>query len=259
MENDFFLNPALHFEPPSASIMPTWHSLSAAMEIQIHGTEESQDCFFSPNTDQSVHFDSALSSMVSSPAASTNNVSNDSFVIRELIGKLGNIGNNSANNSCYSTPLNSPPKQLNLPMTDHLVKENLPSLGKSMPLAEFSADPGFAERAARFSRFGSRSFNGRTGQLGLNNAEFQKKPNILMANGNQNLPRVSSSPSLKAHGSQMGAQENKNSSPLQESQEESTISEQNPNGDSNSRKRKAASRGKKEPPSSSPSANATKV
>ncbi|KAM4077763.1 hypothetical protein ACJW30_12G164800 [Castanea mollissima] len=263
MENDFFLNPALHFEQPSASIMPTWRSLSAAMEIQIQGTEQSQDCFFSPNTDQSVHFDSALSSMVSSPAASTNNVSNDSFVIRELIGKLGNIGNNSANNSCYSTPLNSPPKQLTLPMTDHLVKENLPSLGKSMPLnssvAEFSADPGFAERAARFSRFGSRSFNGRTGQLGLNNAEFQKKPNILMANGNQNLPRVSSSPSLKANGSQMGAQENKNSSPLQDSQEESTISEQNPNGDSNSKKRKAASRGKKEPPSSSPSANATKV
>lgn len=292
MENEFFLNAGMpHFEPSqTSSLMPnTWHSLSSAMEIQ--GTEQSQDCFFNPNwnksTDHNIHFDSALSSMVSSPAASTaNNVSNDSFVIRELIGKLGNIGNsgeisphsqtllgnanaatamnNSANTSCYSTPLNSPPKQLNL------VKENIPSLGKSMPLnssvADFSADPGFAERAARFSRFGSRSFNGR------NNTEVPYKSSVLMGNGNLNFPRVSSSPSLEALGSQMGAQENKNS-PLQDrpelanSQDESTVSEQIPNGETglkgsselNSRKRKATSKGKKEPPSSPSVVDATKV
>lgn len=331
MENDFFLNagiPApLHFE--SAPSMPSWHALSAALDIQPTtdlncSSERSPDCFYNPcswdnkSTDQSMHFDSALSSMVSSPVASNSNLTNENFVIRELIGKLGNIGggnsgeisphhsqallgsattipassnymngtgNNSANNSCYSTPLNSPPK-LNLPMMDHhhhqLVKEKIPSLGKSVPLnssvAEFSADPGFAERAARFSCFGSRSFNGRTSQFGglnNNNAELlpssSTRSNTLMANGK--LPRVSSSPSLKALGSQMGTQENKNS-PLQDriglanSQEESTVSEpQNPNGengmnatnDTNTRKRKVSSKGKSKGPASSPSFNGTKV
>lgn len=332
MENDFFLNagipPPLHFD--SAPSMPTWHALSAALDIQPTtelncSSERSPDCFYNPCswdnklTDQSMHFDSALSSMVSSPVASNSNLTNENFVIRELIGKLGNIGgghsgeisphhsqallgtattipassnymngtgNNSANNSCYSTPLNSPPK-LNLPMMDHhhhqLVKEKIPSLGKSMPLnssvAEFSADPGFAERAARFSCFGSRSFNGRTSQFrGLNNNNNAELPpssstrsNTLMGNGK--LPRVSSSPSLKALGSQMGMQENK-SSPLQDriglanSQEESTVSElQNPSGengmnatnDTTTRKRKACSKGKSKEPASSPSVNATKV
>ena len=222
--------------------------------------------------------------MVSSPAASNSNMSSENFVIRELIGKLGNIGgsdeisphsqpllaassyingNNSTNTSCYSTPLSSPPKvNMNkIPtMMNHLVKEGMPpSLGTSMSLnstvAEFSADPGFAERAAKFSCFGSRSFNGRTTQLGPNNAELTHRSSPLLENGK--LHRVSSSPSLKVLGSQMSAQENKNS-PLQDqmevanSQEESTISEQIPNGDNgmkpspyaNSRKRKGPSKGK---------------
>lgn len=261
MEHEFFLNAG----------MPTWHSLSSAMEIQ--GTDQSQDCLLnhsswetSTTTDHGINFDSALSSMVSSPAASnTNNMTNDSFVIRELIGKLGNIGNSGEisphsgpllGNSAYSTPMNSPPK-LSVTMIKHLVNESSPNSGKPMPLnssvAEFSADPGFAERAARFSRFGSRSFNGRTAQLGPNNAEVPYKSNLL--------PRVSSSPSLKAAGSQMGSPE------LANSQEESTVSEQIPNGetglkgnhDSNSRKRKAASKGKAKEPALSLFANATKV
>lgn len=151
------------------------------------------------------------------------------------------IGNNSTNTSCYSTPLSSPPK-LNIP----------PLVGLNSSVAEFSADPGFAERAAKFSCFGSRSFNGRTtttattttSQNGMNNnAELAQRS---MQNGK--LSRVSSSPSLKALGSQV---ENKNSPPLH-SHEESTISEQNPNGepgvkpspDMNSRKRKASSKAK---------------
>lgn len=309
MENDLFLNagvpaPAIHFEPTSSSQMPTWHSFSSAMEIQPNelncSSEQSSDCFFNPNweksTDQSLHFDSALSSMVSSPAASNSNISNESFVIRELIGKLGNIGNsgeisphsfaymnnngnNCANtttttNSCYTTPLNSPPK-LNLPIMDHLVKEKLPSLGNSMTLnssvAEFTADPGFAERAARFSRFGSRSFNGRTSQFPPNNPEFGFRSNPFIEN--QKLSRVSSSPSLKVLGSQAnGIQGNKNS-PLQDrselanSQEESSVSEQVQNGnagfktlnDFNSKKRKAVSKGKGREPAATPSANNTKV
>ncbi|XP_021907334.1 transcription factor bHLH62 [Carica papaya] len=294
MDSEFFLNagippqpqlPSLHFEPtPSSSSMPTWNSFSPPID-QLN----SVDCFFNPawekSTDHTLHFDSALSSLVSSPVASNSNVSTDSLLVRELIGKLGSIGKsgdisphsqpllgttyintpNSTNTSCYTTPLSSPPK-LSLPM----VKEKIPSLGKSMPLtSEFVADPGFAGRAARFSCFGSRSFNGRTAQLGLNNRDFANRSNPIMANGK--LSRVSSSPSLKAIGSQPG---NKTTSPSQDrpelanSQDESTISEQIPNGDSppkvpndlNSRKRKAASsKGKSKEPVASPSPNATKA
>ncbi|TKY66194.1 Transcription factor bHLH62 [Spatholobus suberectus] len=299
MENQFFLDagvpPQLHFEPSPHPCPPSWQSLSSAMDVQVTvlncSTEQTRDCFYTPtwdkSTDHGLHFDSALSSMVSSPAASNSNMSSENFVIRELIGKLGNIGggggsdeisphsqplvgassyingNNSTNTSCYSTPLSSPPKvNMNkIPrVVNHLVKEGMPpSLGTSMSLnssvAEFSADPGFAERAAKFSCFGSRSFNGRTTQLGLNNAELTQRSSPLVENGK--LPRVSSSPSLEVLGSQMGTQENKNS-PLQDlmevanSQEESTISEQAPNGETgvkpspyvNSRKRKGPSKGK---------------
>ncbi|KAL4376015.1 hypothetical protein GQ457_02G004680 [Hibiscus cannabinus] len=79
MEDQFFLNatipppsPALYFEPMS------WCALSSAMDI--HGTElnyspdHSQDCFLTPyweiSTDYGLQFDSALSSMASSPATS---------------------------------------------------------------------------------------------------------------------------------------------------------------------------------------------
>lgn len=288
MENEFFLNAGI----PAPAAMPIWPS--AAMGIQVQATNEmmncssdqSSDCFFNPSnweksTDHSLQFDSALSSMVSSPVASNSNISNESSVIRELIGKLGNIGNNnsgageisphslapyinsnngnnSTNTSCYTTPLNSPPK-LNLPM----------SLGNSVALnssvAEFSADPGFAERAARFSRFGSRSFNGRStsqfvpnhnpDQLGLSGSN--NNPNPMMAN--EKLPRVSSTPSLKVIGSQAQATGNKSPqdrSELANSQEESSVSEQVPN-DFNSRKRKAVSKVKGKETAASPSVNNT--
>ena len=288
MENEFFLNagvqPPLHFEPPSSSSLPTWQSLSSAMEIQASvpncSSEQTQDCFYHSSWEKSTPFGSALSSMVSSPAASNSNMSNNNFVIRELIGKLGNIGgsgeisphsqpmvggvssymngNNSTNNSCYSTPLNSPPKPSIPQVMNHLVKEHFPSLGKSVALnssvADFAADPGFAERAAKFSCFGSRSFNGRTSQIGLSNDESTQRSTPLMENGK--ISRVSSSPALKALGSQMVGQEIKNS-PMEvaNSQEESTISEQTPNGEAggnmNSRKRKSSSKGKsKETPNS---------
>lgn len=111
--------------------------------------EHLQNCFFNPNLDNnnSDPFESALSSMVSSPISiPNNNCGSDNFVLRELIGRLGSICNNtnnnssSTNNSCYSTPLNSPPK-LNLSMRGNL------------PPTQFTTDPGFAERAARFSCF----------------------------------------------------------------------------------------------------------
>ncbi|KAL5165255.1 Transcription factor bHLH78 [Glycine soja] len=126
-------------------------------------------------------------------------------------------------------------------MVKHLVKEGMPlSLGTSTSLnstmAEFSADPGFAEKATKLSCFGSRSFNGTTTQLCLNIAELAQRSSPLVKNEKKQLPTVSSSPSLKVFGSQMGTQEN-NNSPLQDlievanSQEESAISEQTINGD----------------------------
>uniref|UniRef100_A0ACD5UZ85 Uncharacterized protein n=1 Tax=Avena sativa TaxID=4498 RepID=A0ACD5UZ85_AVESA len=58
-----------------------------------------------PAADSSAHFDSALSSLVSSPACG----GEDEVAIGDLIGRLGSICNGASNsNSCYSTPLSSP-------------------------------------------------------------------------------------------------------------------------------------------------------
>ncbi|KAK2971414.1 hypothetical protein RJ640_025364 [Escallonia rubra] len=273
MDKEYFLNagipPSLHFEPSQ------WQPLTSVPELNS----------WEKSTDQFTHFESALSSMVSSPAASNSAISGDNFVIRELIGKLGSIcnpgdmspsmmaatsyiggggggGNNSTNTSCYSTPLNSPPK-LHMPIMENFVSENLPNLGSSMPLSPallaVSADPGFAERAAKFSCFGSRSFNGRTNQVNSIPADFQyRSSNSMVASAK--LPRVCSSPSLKAVGSQLGVQEMKNSAHTHvemkpsdmkfsgcgaNSNEESSVSEQITLGESvNPRKRKAVSKGK---------------
>uniref|UniRef100_A0A0A9ELY0 BHLH domain-containing protein n=1 Tax=Arundo donax TaxID=35708 RepID=A0A0A9ELY0_ARUDO len=56
------------------------------------------------------HFDSALSSLVSSPAHDSGY--GDDVAIGDLIGRLGSICNAapSANNSCYGTPLSSQPR-----------------------------------------------------------------------------------------------------------------------------------------------------
>ncbi|KAE9617982.1 hypothetical protein Lal_00037918 [Lupinus albus] len=287
MENQFFINPQMWQSLPSSP--STMDVQQATTVLNNSSSDQTQNCFYNNQTwdksseqNNNLQFDSALSSMVSSPAGSNSNMSSENFVIKELIGKLGNIGgcnndeilphsqyqsfvtasyanknnnNNSTNTSCYSTPLNSPPKMniINNNNNNNLMVENLHSLGKTMmglnsssTVAEFSADPGFAERAAKFSCFGSKSFNGRKTQLGLNNNhEMSQRSNLLMENVKL-ITRVSSSPSLKVLGigSQMGIQENKNS-PMEvvNSQEESTISQQNPNA-MNSRKRKNYSKGK---------------
>ncbi|KAF8105642.1 hypothetical protein N665_0157s0209 [Sinapis alba] len=202
MDNELFMNTelppppemAVHFEQPSSSsAMLNW----ALMDPNLARNSPPQDCFmWEKSTEQQQQqqsfFDSALSSLVSSPTPSNSNYSGDGFIIRELIGKLGNIGNssgeiygappmNSNNNgnvsrsaSCYATPMSSPP----------------PMLNRTTPLTEFSGDPGFAERAARFSCFGSRSFNGRTNSgIPVNNGK-------IINSGK--LTRVSSTPALKA-------------------------------------------------------------
>ncbi|KAL6978864.1 hypothetical protein U1Q18_020532 [Sarracenia purpurea var. burkii] len=243
MDRDYFLNagippPSLHFEP---SPIPNWESLSSTPELN-RSSEQSPQCFLNPSWDNSTdhfpNFESAMSSMVSSPATASNSAfSNDSFAIRELIGKLGSIcnsgeispqshhpftaataaaayiggGNKSTTTSCYSTPLHSLPK-IQFPIMNHFAKEKLHNLGNFMPtnpnLPAVSADPGFAERAAKFSCFGSRSFNGRINQLGSNNLELRYRATPLM--GTLKFPRVSSSPSLEAAGSPTSAQELKN-------------------------------------------------
>lgn len=301
MDKEYFLNtgippPPLHFEP----VLHAWNSFSSAQDVNC----SSEQSFLTTNWEKGndhhyAHLESALTSMVSSPVAPVTSAatSDDAFAIRELIGKLGPIsmpfpsattatttassygGNSSANNSCYTTPLNSPPKLDGVPILNHLVKENLPNLGNLVamnpPLPSLSADPGFAERAAKFSCFGSRSFNGRMAHFGANNAEFQLRSNTPIL-GNGKLPRVASSPSLKQAGS---PGENRPSGQLQmesgsvnaiissshvkqnkipgtgpSSNEESSVSDQVPSGETgskapseiNSRKRKATtvSRGK---------------
>lgn len=308
---------------------PTWNPLSFGMEItnEMNSTSEQlPNCIFNPNwensMDQSDPFESALSSIVSSPAASNATATipggsgaGDCHMIRELIGRLGSIcnsgeispesyirnnaennnNNNSTNNSCYGTPLNSPPK-LNLSMIDPQIRLNLPIPRNNLPpshpsLAPFSADPGFAERAARFSCFGPKNFGGVNGQFGLNENElpFRSMPGVVES---AKLSRASSNqlPSLKVAGSQMGVQESNKSSPKFEgnsgpdkksnrlsrsstpenaefgdSREGSSVSEQIPSGDlsvkgeadGNTRKRKSIPRGKAKETSSS--AKAAKV
>ncbi|XP_042408644.1 transcription factor bHLH77-like [Zingiber officinale] len=111
--------------------------------------------------------ESALSSLVSSPAPSHPMLSSDRAVIGELIGRMETICNSdemstgsqchSAKNSCYSSPLNSPPR-LNLSAVDHRHgRGGLPVLlnpdtgALCMP---FSDDQWFADRTASLSRCG---------------------------------------------------------------------------------------------------------
>ncbi|XP_031403715.1 transcription factor bHLH62-like [Punica granatum] len=227
------------------SLLPTWHSLSPAMDIHAPelpcpaATDQSPDCFFAPNWDKSMDsgggglmFDSALSSMASSPVSPPNS-SNDGFLIRELIGKLGGSGGSGG----FS------------PQTLHSIhpKENAPKLGHSaLPL-----NPGVADfsPATRFSSLGTRSFNGLSGQF------------TELAAMEKMMSRVTSSPSLKQLGSPVGApQGSKNPNPAQDraelsnSQEEPSVlnPEKNPSletganapSNTNWRKRKAAPEGK---------------
>ncbi|XP_059295622.1 transcription factor bHLH62-like [Lycium ferocissimum] len=213
--------------------------------------EQLQNCFFNPNLDNnnSDPFESALSSMVSSPVTVHNNNSSsgggDNFVLRELIGRLGSIcnsremspnshnmtNNNSTNNSCYSTPLNSPPK-LNLFMRGNL------------PPTQFNSDPGFVERAARFSCFANKTFKS------FNESELLLHQNRQLATNleSEQLSRVSGNQSFKIQ----EFKDVNNLAQLGDSRENSSVSEQIPGGeigligqnDTNSRKRKSISKGK---------------
>ncbi|XP_009771720.1 transcription factor bHLH78-like [Nicotiana sylvestris] len=259
MDKDYFSNggipPPLQFEPkiPLNSLFSP-HELNSI-------------------SDQYTQFDSALSSMVSSPVASNSINSNDNFALHELIGKLGTIcsspspqltdyavnydhinNSDSTMTSCYTTPLNSPPKlRDNIPNFDISVPINLPQF------PTFSANPEFSHRAAKFSYFGSCSFNGRTSQFGTELSHRSRNEPM----GSVKLSRISSSPSLVLQNKNSGQTQEemmfenldlgKNSGPNNaNSNEKCSISKQIPSGEMglktsnvmNSRKRKTVSRGK---------------
>ncbi|XP_074349607.1 transcription factor bHLH62-like isoform X2 [Apium graveolens] len=197
MENVYFFPPPQHQFQTS----PT--------QLQMANSSHISD--FQKTTEPYSLFGSSLSSMVSSPI--TNNSATDTYAARDLTGKLGTICNSTNTSSSYNTPIESP-SNLQVPTMNYFVKANLPnSLYMSPVLPAFPTDPEFTERAAKFSCFGSKSFNGRTSQIGLNNTEFQYRSSGLSL-GNSKLPRVSSSPSLQVLGSHMGIQEDKNASQL---------------------------------------------
>ncbi|CAN4101173.1 unnamed protein product [Withania somnifera] len=234
MDNEYFssggIQPPLHFQPKIQS--PQEPNIDYFMNT--HWENNSTD-------DQYTHFDSALSSIVSSVN------SKDSSSLCELIGKLGSIcsspqpipfTNSSSSNmsscnftsvTCYTTPLNSPPK-LHFPIMNQMGIENSNLMNGGAPFS--------APSVAKFSCFGSRSFNDRTSQVGLNNggSRYGSDPSGTVRG---NLTRISSSPSL---GKSLGPNVNSN--------EECSVSEQVPSGEMgsktrnalNSRKRKAVSR-----------------
>ncbi|XP_057544428.1 transcription factor bHLH78-like [Amaranthus tricolor] len=224
------------------------------MEISI---DQLSNCYFQPNwensnsMDQNDPFESTLSSIVSSPTITSSNGVGDGMMIRELIGRLGSIcdsgdispqlsciatGNNSTNTSCYSTPLNSPPSKFNLSSL-LMVGNNSGNYPIQQNLGSFNTDPGFVERAAKFSCFrnnGSQidNDNGRSG--------------LKLESGK--LSRVNSDKNLGENG---------------EFNESFAVSEQNTEGEigvkaqnnANSRKRKSVSKAKVKDSPSSPAKN----
>ncbi|CAH8291158.1 unnamed protein product [Eruca vesicaria subsp. sativa] len=159
MDNELFMNAvASHpsemtslssFTSPAA--MVNWDSMETPqpLEQSIITRNVSKDCFFLEKSTEQSFFGSTLSSLVSPPSDSSfsGGVAGENYVIKELIGNLGYVGDvygapANGSGSCYATPMMSSP-----------------------PLDAFSGDSRFAERAARFSCLGSRSFNGRTNGL----------------------------------------------------------------------------------------------
>ncbi|XP_073003799.1 transcription factor bHLH62-like isoform X2 [Typha latifolia] len=214
-KESFFTNPtALNWQSPNAQVDP------------------SPLCFVNLNweqsMDQSSRFQSAMSSLVSSPSSSTAAATavDDSVVIHELIGRLGSIcnsGDRSTHNSCYATPLNSPPR-LNSMM---IYQQQQQQWGRGgLPISE---NPMPATRSMPGLR--DRNQGGLPGQFGL--PETRK------------LSRVSSSQSLKMAGSPMGFQEGEHGeSSASDRIAASGEASLRDNNVSTVRKRKGASKGK---------------
>jgi hypothetical protein len=207
--------------------------------------------FLNLNWDQSMaaagaageHLDPALSSMVSSPASnSTAAAASDGHALHGI----------SPQPQYGGTPLSSPPK-LNLSMMGQFHHYPPPQVGGAgaagLPILEnpmghldqFLADPGFAERAARFS-----SFDGRTGGGGYGGAVA----------GQFGLPDAGPVGALKELDLGNGRDESSGSDPASASPE---MALKGPS-DGNARKRKTRGKGKgKDGPVSTSAKDPTKV
>ncbi|KAF8081505.1 hypothetical protein N665_0881s0006 [Sinapis alba] len=149
MDQELFINAGVSHPSEMTSLSS---STSPAMlnwsSMETHPVEQSittrnappRGCFYWEKSTEQSMFVSAPSSQVSPPSHSNFSCGGESYVVRELMGNIGDIYGNSSG-SCYATPM----------------------MMSSPPLDAFSGDSRFAERAAaRFSCLGSRgSFNGR--------------------------------------------------------------------------------------------------
>ncbi|XP_073008236.1 transcription factor bHLH62-like isoform X1 [Typha latifolia] len=203
-----------------------WQASNAQLPLEVSSNSMA---YFNLNWEQQQQtMESALSSIVSSRSS---NRPDGGVVLRELIGRLGSICNSgeispnsryhSANNSCYGTPLSSPPKINPMP-----------------PISPFAADPGFAERAAGLSCVLGKGYGGLQGQ-----------PQLEMEIKSKLGSRISGS-STPEDGEFSSAQEDSSAFDRIPASSEA----------SNGRKRKAASKGKeKEAPRSSCAVNSSKM
>lgn len=160
------------------------------------------------------------------------------------------LNNGMHSYSQFDSVLSSPVS--NSTISNDIVKENFPRIHNSMSLSPnlplMADDPGFAERAAKFSCFGSRSFNSTSDQFGLNSNKgefpFGSINNVSPV---AKFPRVLSVPMLKTDASPVGFEElSRFDGSAANSNEESSVSEQIPvKKDFSSRKRKGTSNAKK--------------
>lgn len=266
---------------PKSSTLTYTHKKHLIMEKETNSMffNELNCSLFKPNwensMDQGDPFESALSSMVSSPTASNANGNNgENIVLRELIGRLGSICNSgeisphqnpnyinsSANTSCYSTPLNSPPK-LNLSMmeSNQMRAQFQNANGNHFPsLAPFATDPAFVERAARFSCFASKGFSEIPPKLDSGKISRVSSNQCINVSGSHPTPTVQEN----WDGSSKFSRLSRSSTPENgDSRENSSVSEQIAGAEigiipANSRKRKSNPKGKgKESPAPTPAAN----
>ncbi|KAH9293987.1 hypothetical protein KI387_009509, partial [Taxus chinensis] len=224
---------SLNHKPSGSPSASSWQSAvadAAAMNIQesplrVPTSSESLSSSFlslgwEPTMEQSIvtPFQSSLGSMVTPSQPATASLSSDgSIVMRELIGRLGanlcNTGGGGGISGPSPTLGSTMDTVLNLVTAWNPLNSN-PNLdlgvdpskgafsvqgGTPLPpphsLARFSPDPGFAERAARYSCFGSRNYSDLATPFNFHEAETSYRSSPA---DNSQIPRVSTNQSLKA-------------------------------------------------------------
>lgn len=210
---------SMNYKTSGSSPSSNWQSAvaNAAMNnvqessLRVPTSSESlSSSFFSlnwePLIEQSIPFQSSLSPMVS-PSPPATSLPSDSIAIRELIGRLGGnlCGVSGPLGSTMDTvlnmgtawnPLNSSPN-LNLAVDPSKGGLSIQGAKHTPPnsLAQFSSDPGFAERAARFSCFGNRNYPELATPFNFPEGEPSYRS---AAADNSKIPRVQSNQSLKS-------------------------------------------------------------